>query len=272
MTFDGLRREFTNPGNEFRFAPFWFINHELTEEETRWQVREMHRMGVGGFIYHPRHGLLTDYLSDAFLDNCAAAIDEAKKLRMKAYLYDENNWPSGPADAQAWADNPEFRMSGARLSDRFDLDRASPRERTLNFDDEIVAVVAVPLHDDAPAGFPESAVNLNDFVRDGVLAWKPTAGRWRVYVISRKWLVGTFFGSYLDTLNPDAVRRFIELTHVKYTERFEQDFGATVNGIFTDEPNMNFNGPQFIAWTGRLPAEFEWRKNYDLLTALPAMF
>ena len=39
MTFDGLRREFTNPGNEFRFAPFWFINHELTEEETRWQVR-----------------------------------------------------------------------------------------------------------------------------------------------------------------------------------------------------------------------------------------
>ncbi|MFW5867636.1 MAG: hypothetical protein ACOCX2_07450, partial [Armatimonadota bacterium] len=78
MSIDGLRREFVNPGCEFRFAPFWFINHELTEEETRWQVREMYSQGVGGFIYHPRHGLLTEYLSDEYMRNCGAAIDEAK--------------------------------------------------------------------------------------------------------------------------------------------------------------------------------------------------
>ncbi|MGC9318971.1 MAG: glycosyl hydrolase, partial [Armatimonadota bacterium] len=274
MSIDGLRREFVDPANEFRFAPFWFINHELTEDETRWQVREMNRQGVGGFIYHPRHGLLTEYMSDEFLDNCAAAIDEAKKLGMKAYLYDENNWPSGPADAKVFEGHPEFRMSGARVSDRFDLTPRDSGGRELRIDDELIAVIAVPLAGGRPEGFPESAVNLAEVVEDAVLHWAPSRGEgdWRVYVISRRWHVGTFFGSYLDTLNPDAVARFIELTHEKYRERFEEEFGATIGGIFTDEPTMSFNPPDCIPWTARMPGEFGWRKHYDLLSALPALF
>jgi hypothetical protein len=123
-----------------------------------------------------------------------------------------------------------------------------------------------------PAGFPESAVNLMDYVAGGILHWRPRRDHWRVYVISRRWHVGTFFGSYLDTLNPDAVKRFIELTHEVYAACFEEDFGATVDGIFTDEPSMNFNAPDAVPWTPRLPAEFEWRKHYDLVTAMPALY
>ncbi|NLO04464.1 MAG: hypothetical protein GX131_01405 [candidate division WS1 bacterium] len=274
MSIDGLRREFVNPGTEFRFAPFWFINHELTEEETRWQVRQMNSQGVGGFIYHPRHGLITEYLSEAFMDNCAAAIDEAKALGMKAYLYDENNWPSGPADAMVFEGHPEFRMSGARVTDRFDLTPRSKPGRELKVDDELIAVIAVPLEGGKPAGFPESAINLADTVEHGVLQWVPArdGGDWRVYVIGRHWTNNTFFGPYLDTLNPDAVARFIELTHDKYAERFAEEFGATIDGIFTDEPNMNFNPGDCVPWTATLPGEFEWRKHYPLLISLPALF
>lgn len=274
MSIEGLRREFVNPGCEFRFAPFWFINHELTEEETRWQVREMYSQGVGGFIYHPRHGLLTEYLSDAFMSNCAAAIDEAKKLGMKAYLYDENNWPSGPADAMVFEGHPEFRMSGARVSDRFDLTPKSDPGREIDSGEELIAVIAVPLEGGKPAGFPESAINLAETVEHGRLQWVPDRdeGDWRVYVISRLYTNNTFFGPYLDTLNPDAVRRFMDLTHEKYAEWFADEFGATVDGIFTDEPNMNFNPGDCVPWTDALPGEFEWRKHYPLLTALPALF
>jgi len=281
MPRDSIRREFADPGNEFRFAPFWFLNHELTEEETRWQVREMNSHGVGGFILHARHGLITEYMSDDFLNNIAAAIDEGKQLGMKAYLYDENNWPSGPADAKTFEGHPEYRMSGAFLSDEFDLDRRSPSQRELQVGDELIGVVAVPLEDGEPAGFPESAVNLMEYVRAGgdgqvrapvLLQWRPRSGTWRVYVISRRWHVGTFFGSYLDTLNPDAVKRFMEITHEVYAEWFEQDFGGTVDGMFTDEPSMNFNAADTVPWTDRLPAEFEWRKSYDLITAMPALY
>ncbi len=39
MSLDNIKRQFANPDNRFRFAPFWFLNHELIEAETRWQVR-----------------------------------------------------------------------------------------------------------------------------------------------------------------------------------------------------------------------------------------
>src|SRR6056297_3229025 len=251
MSIDGLRREFVNPGCEFRFAPFWFINHELTEEETRWQVREMYSQGVGGFIYHPRHGLITEYLSDEYMHNCAAAIDEAKKLGMKAYLYDENNWPSGPADAMVFEGHPEFRMSGARVADCFDLTPKSDPGREIDPGEELIAVIAVPLEGDRPAGFPESAINLAETVEHGHLQWVPDReeGDWRVWVIGRHYVNHTFFGPYLDTLNEEAVRRFMDLTHEKYAEWFEDEFGATVVGMFTDEPNMNFNPGDCIPWT-----------------------
>ena len=59
---DHLRRQFAHPASEFRLAPFWFWNHDLSDEELIWQIREMKRKGVGGFVMHPRHGLMTRYL------------------------------------------------------------------------------------------------------------------------------------------------------------------------------------------------------------------
>lgn len=270
MSIDSLKREFANPDNRFRFAPFWFLNHELNEAETRWQVREMNEHGVGGFILHPRHGLITPYLSDEWMAQCAAAIDEAKKLGMKAYLYDENNWPSGPADAKVYEGHPEYRMSSVVISDEFDVQRGKV-ERGLQIGDELIAVIGVPLDQGQPSGFPESTVNLADFVGEHELAWTAPQSC-RIYVFSRMWHHGSFFGSYVDTLNADAIARFIELTHKQYTKRFSEEFGATVDGIFTDEPSMMPDRDKGAVWTPRLPGEFEWHAGYPLLPVLPALF
>jgi len=272
MSIETIIRQFTNPPNRFRFAPFWFLNHELNEEEIRWQVREMNRQGIGGFILHARHGLITEYLSEEWMANLGAAIDEAKKLGMKAYLYDENNWPSGPCDGKVIEEHPEFRMSGVRLAQEFDVSGPMRWVQQVETGDGLVGVVAVPVVDGQPSGFPESAVALEVPGDGGEVRWDVPEGDWRVYVLVRRFMRGLFFGSYLDTLNPDAVRAFIELTHKAYAERFGDEFGDTVIGIFTDEPTMNFNGSDAIPWTPSLPGEFGWRNRYDLVTALPAMF
>ena len=54
-----------SPSSEYRPAPFWSWNDTLTDEELRWQVRELKRAGYGGFFMHPRVGLETEYLSGA---------------------------------------------------------------------------------------------------------------------------------------------------------------------------------------------------------------
>ena len=84
-----------NPPSKYRPVPFWSWNTKLETEETRWQINEMNSVGMGGFFMHARGGLTTEYLGKEWMDNIKAAIDEAKKLGMHAWGYDENGWPSG---------------------------------------------------------------------------------------------------------------------------------------------------------------------------------
>lgn len=81
--------------NSYRPVPFWSWNEKLDEEETRRQIRLMHEAGIGGFFMHARGGLQTEYMGEEWFRNVAAGIDEAKKLGMYAWAYDENGWPSG---------------------------------------------------------------------------------------------------------------------------------------------------------------------------------
>ena len=76
-------------------VPFWSWNDELEIEKLVKQIREMHQNGYGGFFMHARSGLKTEYLKDKWFDCVRACCDEAKKLGMQAWLYDENGWPSG---------------------------------------------------------------------------------------------------------------------------------------------------------------------------------
>ena len=270
---DRLVRQFENPANTHRFAPFWFWNHELADDELRWQIREMRDKGVGGFVMHARHGLTTPYLSREWFDRIATGVREAERLNMVAYLYDENNWPSGPADGKVTDEHPEYRMTGVYLAEEWKANGGDVLEGDIPTGDGLIAVVAVPTERGKLVGVPERVVNLADAIDGNHLRWEAPEGRWRVMAFARRVYRGMFHGSYLDVINPDAVRRFIEITHVPYTDRFRQYFGNVIDGIFTDEPGMNyFFDDNVHQWTARLPEEFRWRKGYDLILALPALF
>ena len=84
-----------NIPNQYRPIPFWSWNEKLDEAETRRQIGEMDKAGIGGFFMHARGGLQTEYMGDEWFANVAASIDEAEKRGMRAWAYDENGWPSG---------------------------------------------------------------------------------------------------------------------------------------------------------------------------------
>lgn len=275
MNIDQLKNQFYNPPAKFTFAPFWFLNHELTDEELKWQINEMNANGVKGFIMHARHGLITEYMSEEWMDRIETCIKEADKLGMKAYLYDENNWPSGPVDGVLLEKYPQYRMSGCIVTGRFQVSGGKKLKQKLDLRDGLLAAVAVPVEKGVLAGLPESGVLLDAFVENDTLEWEAPedTAKWAVFIFARTILRGgTFFGGYLDTLNKDAVGKFIEMTHVPYTERFGKYYGGTVDGIFTDEPSMNYFGTDTVPFTPTLPSEFGWRHGYDLYRVLPAVF
>src|SRR5512146_3033666 len=103
------RKLFQNPPAEFRGAPFWSWNDDPQNTELIRQIRLMQKAGMGGFFMHSRTGLLTEYLSEAWMERVRACIEEAKRLGMKAWLYDEDRWPSGFAGGKVPERSQELR-------------------------------------------------------------------------------------------------------------------------------------------------------------------
>jgi hypothetical protein len=257
-----LIERFTNPGNAYRGAPFWAWNGKLEPQELRRQIQIMHRMGLGGFFMHARVGLDTPYLSKEWFDCVNVCVGEAKKLKMNAWLYDEDRWPSGAAGGLV-TKNPNYRI------------------RTL---------VGKAL--DSATGFRWTPETMGVFVAklDGVVARevrsvprgkrppKLAEGDKLVVFAVETWGCSDWFNgyTYLDTLNPEAVREFIKVTHEAYRKHCGKEFAKAIPGIFTDEPNRGYllghdpNAADFggLPWTGRLPAVFKKRYGYDLLPHL----
>ena len=80
---------------DYAAIPFWSWNDKLEPEALAWQIRWMKEKGLGGFIMHARSGLVTEYLSEEWMKCIEACTKEARDLGMKAWVYDENGWPSG---------------------------------------------------------------------------------------------------------------------------------------------------------------------------------
>lgn len=244
--------EFQSPPALYRAKPFWAWNGKLETDELRRQIRLLRRMGFGGFFMHARVGLDTAYLSPEWFDSVATCVDEAKKIGLEAWLYDEDRWPSGAAGGLVTSD-PRYRSR--RL-----IMECLARGSKFKWDKSVLAVFI---------GTVEEATKTLRNVRR-VLAGrpvKPAPGETAIVFRSqiepcREWFNGY---TYLDTLNPEAVAQYIRVTHESYLKRFGREFGGVVPGIFTDEPNFGFWRP----WTDRFPQEFRRRFGYDLIDHLP---
>ena len=216
--------------------PFWSWNDRLEEEELRTQIRRMKELGMGGFFMHARGGLETEYLSDEWFACINACIDEAKKLGMEAWAYDENGWPSGFAGGKLLKD-PQNCMAGLQCRE----EKAYPSDMT-----DLIGVYILE---------GDRAVRLQG----------DRAGASTYYVIRR-----TRSNSYVDTMNATVTAKFLAETHEEYRRKIAaDDFGSAMPGFFTDEPQYNrWETP----YSDLLPGEFAAAYGYDLFDNMLALF
>lgn len=208
------------PPQEYSPIPFWFLNDELDHEEIRRQLRDFAAHGVWGVVLHPRMGLdeRIGYLSPLFFSYLRTAIETAAEIGMRVVLYDEGMYPSGSAGGKIVEENPSLASRGLGLT-------------------------------------PSPAAG------DRVLC--QAAGGFLVERFSGGTIRGVHFGEddgearaprSADILNPQAVERFISLTHEAYFREFGPWFGSTVIGFFTDEPSILGRNTQGL---------FPWTKDFD---------
>ena len=219
---DAIAREFAFPGAAWRGKPFWGWNGELEPEELRRQIRVMRRMGMGGFFMHARVGLATPYLSQRWFECVNACVDEAKKLKMEAWLYDEDRWPSGAAGGLVTR-NPAWRQRMLRVveSDNPAQFRWTPGTLTA-FTAVVKEHAAFSMRRIPKGGRPPRLAKGEKIIVFQVQLAEPNS-----------WYNGY---TYLDVLNPRAVREFIRVTHEVYRRKCGRQFGKLIPGIFSDEP------------------------------------
>ena len=113
-----MLKGFSKGLNSLRPVPFWSWNDKLNKEELFSQMQKMRDAGYGGFFMHSRVGLVTEYMSEEWLNLVRFCAEKSEELEQDAYLYDEDMWPSGYASGEVPALSDEFKERALVLVDK----------------------------------------------------------------------------------------------------------------------------------------------------------
>lgn len=261
-----IRKEFEMPGAKYRSLPFWAWNGRLDTEEIKRQIGLMKEQGIGGFFMHSREGLETPYMGEEWKNCIQTAVNEAKKLKMQAWLYDEDRWPSGTAGGSvpaAYGD--DSRCKGVTLE-------VCPYDYEWPVGEKsVVAVYRARIN--AMDIFELQRLSLDE---------KPVLAPDENLLVVRLEVSGKseWFNHEAppDNLNPESVKHFLEATHEKYKDMVGEEFGKTVLGIFTDEPSLADRNSAFapnrgwIPWTYHFDEYFYEQRGYAIFDWLPYIY
>lgn len=104
-----------------------------------------------------------------------------------------------------------------------------------------------------------------------------TDKKWR-YVCGKVPMGNAWFNGtcWVDLLNPDMVRSFIECTYKPYAQRYAQRDRKIVRGIFTDEPQFiprwTSNDALSVPFSPIVLEDFKTQHGYDLLDHLGSLY
>ena len=254
--------EFRNPSLEYQPVVFWAWNDRLRREELIWQIREMRDKGIGYFM-HARVGLITEYLSEEWMEKIQICAQEAIKREQKAWLYDEDRWPSGWAGGIVPEQKEEYRSRGLMLiqGEGIDLDQ-------IKGDPNLIAIFYCKI---TPK---RKIIKMKDVSRESIDELKKIQEDLVVFQIVVQQKTPRFNDStYVDVLKQEVTEAFIKSTYEPYFDNLKDYIPNTVPGIFTDEPNcVGVRKREVISWTREFPEFFRKKRGYDLLSNLPLLW
>lgn len=261
-----FEKQFASPSLRYGSAPFWSWNEKLEPHEMARQLDEFHKGGYGGVFMHARIGLISPYMGKDWMDGVKLTVERSKKYGMYAYLYDEDRWPSGFASGVVPKSNPEYRGKAIIM-----IESEKPlTQADMKPEWKVIRVFAVDK-------LGSRLISSEDVTPAAGADVKFKSGKILLYFIraygsNTEWFNG---GTYIDTMNPDAVGKFISTTYDAYYKAVGKEFGKTVPSIFTDEPcflQRSTFPNNSVPWTNRFSAAFKTKYGYAIEDNFPFLF
>ncbi len=298
--------EVLSGGNDNYILPF-FWQHGESEAVLRAYMNAIHGANITEVCLEARPH--PDYAGAQWFRDVDIILDEAKKLGMKIWILDDAHFPSGQAAGKmadapdelckqylnyALADVcgpvPQTQLDVAAMAKNYPNPFApsSPfvASETRHFDDdELFAVIASKLDgkENDIYHLDDTLLDLTDRVSDGILNWDVPAGYWRIFVIY-KTRNGGGRGGYVNFLSKKSCRVQIDACYEPHYQRYKDEFGKTILGFFSDEPEIGnvsgYSGSDSgignrtmpLPWSEEMPALMEAKFGSDYARKIVALW
>ena len=213
------------------------------------KIAHLADMGFGGIVTNVYWG--EDYTkNDEDWALFRFALDELDRMGLRAWIYDENGYPSGGAGGLTLQANPEFEC---RAIAKVNADLNVGETVTIDLPCGHLRFLYAASYPCDEKGCPKPFSPYEELICDGseksVTFTNKTVQRLKVCAFVDKYLYegshalhNTFEARrYIDVMNSDAVREFIGNTYEKFTENAKKhyiDGTGLVEAYFTDEPSL----------------------------------
>ncbi len=262
---------FLSPDNKYRGLQIVHDFSSLSGGSYSEKAQTVINCGWGGVITND--GWTGKYLqSERKLENLNEFVQAVDDAGMRVWLYDEKGYPSGSAGDLTVSANEDYiavRINQHTVSGK------GAGEVSLPLPENFKKLISISLNSGGKYTVVEGKVENDKIVFNGV------DGGWtaQVYFVEKHYEVNSYFKTYPNLLNKDAVKKFIEVTHQTYGDSIES-FSDIVEAFFTDEPALqatkhysksDFTSP-VIPYVDGIFESFEEKFGYDLVPKLPLLF
>lgn len=276
-------KELLSGGGGSYILPFLWMKGE-EEAVIREEIEKIAECGIREICAESRPH--PDFAGPGWWQSMDVVLEEARRRNMRIWILDDRKFPTGYANG-AFEKHPE--LAKVYLAERH-VDLIGPKKDAavliapfLQPDGELLGVLAVKRKSGATTDLEgDSVMDITDRVCGDFVYLDIPEGRWRLFVIYTT-QTGGGRPNYMNLIDTRSVRVLIDEVYEKHYDHYADDFGKTIAGFFSDEPELgNSPGYDFQEYLGQKDKKLPWSRELKeelariwgggFLSSLPALW
>ena len=222
-----------NQGGNYILPFFW--QHGEDEETLREGMRRINEAGIGAVCVESRPH--PEYVGPKWWQDMDVILDEAHKRDMKVWILDDAHFPTGYINGRL----SEFPQARKRLVTHYCIDVVGPAPDNsfviqLKPEETLLGVVAA-CRERGNMRVMQDLIDISGNVRGQRVYWDVPEGLWSVVVIKSTYN-GKDRQTHANLIDRDTVKLLLDICYEPHWEHYQEEFGKTIMGFFSDEPQM----------------------------------
>lgn len=260
INYNDLKKYFLNIRNDCRPIAFYHMDGDISDIDVlASQFTGYKKSGYGGIALLPVSETRPVYGTDAYFMAYGELLELAKKQGLSVIYYDDCDFPSGWAGGEL---AEKYPMALAKQLYRREMVCTSGEHTRFKLDKTGVTMSVVAIENET-----REIIDMRDYIEDDYASWNTPEGNWTMQQYIVKTLPETQYVNYLDY---EACRCFINLTYKRFTDTFGEYIGETVMMSFYDD--IQFNTPNRRMWDDNFNDTFFEKYGFDPAPYYPALY